>query len=148
MPALTRRVRTYGLWAITAPRGHLDWRVFLENRKGDWPVSVFQRAIGVRLHPPTTYRRSFARMGDWKGFFLTHARRSPQKRLQALLRKACEDLGESRTRAKPVANAKDLLAGATGHAVVWTKRIRFVFNPPRGRLLARLYVRSRPLGDA
>jgi hypothetical protein len=143
-----RRVRIYGLWAITAARGHEDQRVFLEDRKGDWPVSPFQRAIGVRLYPQSVYRRSFARMAEWKGFFATHARGAPEKRIHSLVRAACKNLGEPKARSKAVTNASKLLQGATGHAVVWAKHLRLLARPPRARLLARLYVKAPPLGDA
>jgi hypothetical protein len=122
--------------------------VFLEDRKGDWPVSLFQRAIGVRLHPPSMYRRSFARMGDWKGFFTTHAPGSAKKQLIPLVRKACMDLGAPRARVKTSRNAGALLKGATGHAVLWSKHIRLLPTPPHARLLARLYVKASPLGEA
>ena len=145
---MLRRIRTYGLWAITAPKGHQDPRVFLEDRNGNWPVSLFQRAIGVRLYSPSVYRRSFARMGEWKGFFLTHAAGAPRRRLHPLVRSACKDLGDPRALTKSVANASALLRGATGHAVVWTKHLRLLAKPPHARLLARLYIKAPPLGDA
>jgi len=145
---MLHKVRTYGLWAITTPRGHQDPRVFLEDRKGNWPVSLFQRAIGVRLYPPSVYRRSFARMGEWKGFFLTHAPGNAQTRLQPLIRNVCRDLGAPRACSKAVPVSRALLVGATGHAVIWSRHTQFASQPPYARLLARLYVRAKPLGDA
>jgi hypothetical protein len=142
------KIRTYGLWAITAPRGANDPRVFLEDRRGNWPVSLFQRAVGVRLHPTSVYRRSFARMGDWKGFFITHAPGAAQKQLSPLIRRVCTNLGAPRARVKTARNAEVLLQGATGHAVLWSKRIRLLPKPPHARLLARLYVKASPLGEA
>jgi hypothetical protein len=120
----------------------------LEDRNGNWPVSLFQRSIGIRLYPTSVYRRSFARMGEWKGFFLTHAPGNAQQRLQPLIRTVCRDLGAPRARSKPVPGSKELLVGATGHAVVWSKHIRFASRSPHARLLARLYVKAKPLGDA
>ena len=122
--------------------------MFLEDRKGNWPVSLLQRAVGVRLHPASVYRRSFARMGDWKGFFLTHAPGTAKRHLGPLIRKVCIELGAPRARVRTVPNAGALLQGATGHAVLWSKHIRLLPKPPHARLLARLYVKARPLGEA
>jgi hypothetical protein len=145
---MRRNIRTYGLWAVTAPRGARDPRVFLEDRMGNWPVSLFQRAVGVRLYPTSAYRRSFARMGDWKGFFITHAPGAAKRHLGPLIRKVCADLGAPRAQVSPVRNAAALLQGATGHAVLWSKHIRLLSKPPHARLLARLYVKARPLSEA
>lgn len=146
---MRQRVRTYGLWAITAPRGHEDPRVFLEDRKGNWPVSLFQRAIGVRLYSQRSIAAlSLARTGEWKGFFMTHAAGAPKRQLRALVRGVCKDLGAPNARTTIVPGASRLLQGATGHAVVWAKHLRLVPSPPQAHLLARLYIKAPPLGDA
>ena len=136
-------IRTFGLWIITAPRGAEDPRVFLEDRNGDWRVSRFQRAVGIRLHPPSVYRRSFTRMGDWKGFFATHAARSHKRHLVPFIREACRNLDAPRATVQPVQNARALLQGATGHAILWSRHLRLRSVAPKAKLIARIHVKTR-----
>lgn len=140
---MPRRIRVYGLWSVNAPMGAHDKRVFVESHNGDWPLSLFQRAVGVRLLPPSVYRRSFARMGDWKGFFSTHSALRPQRRLDTLLRKVRDDLDAPRSIVKLMPSASLELTNATGHVALWSKRLQLSRRPPGARLLARIYVKQR-----
>ena len=145
---MARTVRLFGLWLITVPRGSEDRRVFAESRSGDWPVSLFQRKVGIRLFPTTVYRRSFARMGQWKGFFMTHAAGAAQTRLQPLVRKACKDIGCVRARFKLVPGAEQHMRSATGHAVLWAPRMRLLRSAPGAKLAACMYVKAVPSSAA
>jgi hypothetical protein len=140
---MPRMVRSFGLWAIHAPRGAQDKRVFSEARNGDWPVSLFQRAVGVRLFSQSVYRRSFARMGEWKGFFMTQGKGAARSRLQPLLRSVREHLEAPCARARVERGASKALAGARGHVALWAPRMKFLRAPPCGKLLARIYVKRR-----
>lgn len=111
---MSRTIRTFGLWSINSRKGARDKRVFSETRNGDWPVSLFQRKIGVRLFPASVYRRSFARIGEWKGFFMTHAAGAAQKRLLPFIRKVRRDLGAPTARFKLIAGAGAALTSAPG----------------------------------
>jgi len=138
---MSRTIRTFGLWSITARKGAHDKRVFAESRNGDWPLSLFQRRVGVRLLPASVYRRSFSRMGEWKGFFMTHAAGAAQKRLLPLIREVRRSLDAPSARFTLVAGASQALSSARGHVALWAPHIRFLRNPPCGRLLARIYVK-------
>ena len=145
---MSRAIRTFGLWSISASKGAQDNRVFAESRNGDWPLSLFQRRVGVRLFPASVYRRSFARMGEWKGFFMTHAAGAAQRRLQPLIRKVRKNLGAPTARFQLVRGASEALSSATGHVALWAPHIRLVRKPPCGRLVARIYVKVAPKRDA
>ncbi len=145
---MSRALRTFGLWSISVSKGAHDNRVFAESRNGDWPLSLFQRSVGVRLFPPSVYRRSFARMGEWKGFFMSHAAGAAQRRLHPLIRKVCKNLGASTGRFQLIPGASEALSSATGHVALWAPHIRLVRKPPCGRLVARIYVKVAPQSDA
>jgi hypothetical protein len=138
---MSRTIRTFGLWSINSRKGAHDKRVFSESRNGDWPPSLFQRKVGVRLFPRSVYRRSFARMGEWKGFFMTHAAGAAQKRLLPFICEVRRDLDAPTARFKLIAGAGPALTSARGHVALWSPHLRFLRKPPCGRLLARIYVK-------
>jgi hypothetical protein len=79
---MSRRVQRFGIWSIHTPRGAEDPRVFQQSKNGDWPVSLTQRRLGIRLFSPSVYKRSFARMAEWKGYYTSYSKRGPRPRLQ------------------------------------------------------------------
>ena len=145
---MSRIVRTYGLWTVTAAKGAHDKRVFAESKNGDWPLSVFQRRIGVKLFPSTVYRRTFSRMGEWKGFFMTHAAGSAQRRLPILINRVRENLEAPRARVSIAINASRNLVAATGHVALWAPHLRLLAAPPGSKLIARIHVKQAPPGES
>jgi hypothetical protein len=138
---VTRTVLRYGLWLIRAPKGAQDPRVFYEDNAGDWPISLQQRSLGISLHAPGIYGRSFARMGNWKGFYLTASKAGPLKTTRELILGAKKNLGLSTSAPHKLFHSRLSAKNASGYAVLAAPRLRFIRNPPLGCLLAVIYAR-------
>ena len=138
---MPRTVLRYGLWLLHTPRGAQDPRVFYEDKRGDWPVSLQQRALGVRLHAPGVYGRGFARMGNWKGFYLTATSASPMRTTRELLANAKRNLGLRRNALHTLIASKAPIKSSTGYALISAPNLRFIRNPPFGSLRAIIYAK-------
>jgi hypothetical protein len=87
-------------------------------------------------------------MGDWKGFFVTHAARSHKRHLGPFIREVCRNVDAPRATVQPVRNARALLQGATGHAVLWSRHLRLLSAAPNAKLIARIHVKTMSRGEA
>jgi hypothetical protein len=134
MPRFSPRVRRFGLWLLFAPRGGQSHRYF-RDVGGNWLLTTFQRRLGIRYLPTTVYKRSFARMGNWKGGFFTHAKCGAPRTLQRLTPLAeAPPISRSYTRFLP--HEKRSLHTSTGYAYLWAPRIRLLRSLPFARLVA------------
>src|SRR5512139_2136610 len=138
---VSRTVLRYGLWLIRTPKGAQDPRVFYEDKAGNWPISLQQRALGIRLHAPGIYGRSFARMGNWKGFYLTASKAGPLKTTRELIAGAKRNLGLPRSAPHKLVHSTLAPKNASGYAVLAAREMRFLKNPPLGCLKAVIYAR-------
>jgi hypothetical protein len=143
---MPHRIQRFGVWLLTTPRGALDPRVFREDKRGNWPISIQQRALGIELHKPGIYGRSFARMGNWKGFYLTAVRANPVPKSHKLLRKVKRDLGVHPSAAHRLLEQKKS-SRRSGIAVLSAPKLSMLRSPPWGQLLAIVYAK-RTASDA
>lgn len=145
-PFTRYRVHRFGVWLLTNARGALDRRIFREDRKGHQPISIQQRSLGIGLLKPGIYGRTFARLGDWKGYYGTPAPSTLVPRVHVLIREVKRDLGAHRG-----SHHRVLQQGPgrrrTGVAVLSAPRLRMRRTPPFGQLLAVVYVKRRKAQD-
>ena len=134
MPRHSPRVRHFGLWLLFAPRGVQNLRYFRDHR-GGWLLTPFQRKLGIRYLPTSVYKRSVARMGDWKGGFFPYGKQGPPRSLLKLTAFAEGDAA-ARKYAKLFDGARRWLPASTGYAYLWAPRIRHVPHLPYARLVA------------
>ena len=140
---MTRTVLRFGLWSFNVPMPNEDKRLFYEDKRGNWPLSQFQRRLGIQLHTPGIYGRSFARMGNWKGFYLGHSRGSKPRDVVSLILDAKDGLGASRfSPTRIIPNERKPRIGS-GYAALYAPKLRLLKNPPFATLVAIIYVKRK-----
>jgi hypothetical protein len=130
-----RRLRRYGLWAFRMPRPLTDRRILRESVCGESLPTEFERAVGIR-HLDTGH---FG-YPDCKGGYLGLGPNASRQSLHDLGRLFFSPDHASLQRASVVPESHFLLASATGFAMLWAPRIRYVSAGPWGRFVATYLV--------
>jgi hypothetical protein len=125
----------YGLWLFFLPGGAENKKVFHQDRVGNWLLTPFQRKIGIQYFPSSIYRRSFAKMGEWKGGFGCYGRRAAPKSLLEIIQSNAPG-GRRAARQTQLLSSAEMLRNSTGYAYLWSPRMQYKSQPPYAKLVA------------
>ena len=125
----------YGLWLFFLPGGAENTKVFRQDRVGNWLLTPFQRKIRMRYFPSHTYRRSFDKMGEWKGCFGAYGRRGPPKSILEIIQSTAPG-GRRVPRQAQLLSGAEMVRNSTGYAYLWSPRMQYKSQPPYTKLVA------------